>query len=338
MEKKRFNNLSIYRIVAAICILQFHIFYILFDRAIPYETLLSKAVQGLAVLSGFLYSQKVISDYKKFYLGSLKKILIPAAICFLFMAIWNLIYMFIFQNWDYISLFLGHRAFEGGLLFQPANYYFLLYIFICYLITPILQRNNKYTVIVIVGVILLELSLAFFFNIGIIGTCYIAGYFIGKKVFNKYTDTSTKYSLIRLISLILGTAAFVSLYVVITLYPFRSTYLLQCLFYLTKNIIMSSFGVVTFFLLIYILRFANRFKENKLLIYTDRLSLIIYLFNQAYMVGAMNVTTWVNEMWAKILLVYVFVIVTSVIMRLLFDKIPLLFDKIKVRKYGVSEK
>ena len=59
---KRFNNISLYRLIATLCILQFHIFYILFARAIPYEMLLSKGVQGLTALSGFLYSQKLITD------------------------------------------------------------------------------------------------------------------------------------------------------------------------------------------------------------------------------------------------------------------------------------
>ena len=53
--ERRLNNLSIYRIIATICVLQFHIFYIIYDRSIPYEMLLSKGVQGLPALSGFLY-------------------------------------------------------------------------------------------------------------------------------------------------------------------------------------------------------------------------------------------------------------------------------------------
>ena len=80
--KKRLNNLSIYRLVATILVLQFHLFFILYSRAIPYEMLLSKGVQGLTALSGFLYSQKIIKDNKKFILTNLKKILVPALVCF----------------------------------------------------------------------------------------------------------------------------------------------------------------------------------------------------------------------------------------------------------------
>ena len=336
--KRRFNSLSIYRIIAAICILQFHIFYILFDRAIPYETLLSKAVQGLAVLSGFLYSQKIIKDYKNFYLGSLKKLFIPALVCFLFMAMWNLIYMLVFRNWDYISLFFSHRAFENGLLFQPANYYFLLYIFICYLITPILQKNNKYSLIVVISIILIELSIAFFFNLGMIASCYLIGYYLGRKVFDKYVDTDTKFSLLRLSLLVLLTGIFVGLYVLIIKYPFRSGYFLTHLYFLSKNTIMSTFGAVSFLLIIYLLRFTNRYQECKFFLYTDKLSYIFYLFNQAYLVGAMNVASWVAPMWGKILLVYAFVLITSIVMRLLIDKVPLLFAKINNRREINEEK
>ena len=80
--KKRFTNLSIYRLIATICVLQFHIFFILYARAIPYETLLSKGVQGLTCLSGFLYSQKVITDNKKFILENFKKVIFPALVVF----------------------------------------------------------------------------------------------------------------------------------------------------------------------------------------------------------------------------------------------------------------
>ena len=68
------------------------------------EYLFSKLVQGLTALSGFLYSQKLIKDVKSFYLGNLKKIAIPALLVLGFMAIWNVVYMFVNKDYNYLSL------------------------------------------------------------------------------------------------------------------------------------------------------------------------------------------------------------------------------------------
>ena len=220
MMKKRLNNLSIYRLIATICVLQFHVFFILYNRAIPFEMLLSKGVQGLTALSGFLYSQKAIQDNKKFLLNNLKKIIIPASVCFAVMVLWNFVYMLIFQNWNYISLFFDHRVYNNGLLVQPGNYYYIGYIFICYLITPILQRNDKWSLFTVLGVLLVELTVGYFFGSSIIAMSYIAGYYIGKKLFKQLTDEEEKFNIPQLLMWIGLTALSVGLYAVLVFNSF----------------------------------------------------------------------------------------------------------------------
>ena len=316
--KRKLNNLSIYRLIATICVLQFHIFFILYARAIPYETLLSKCVQGLTCLSGFLYSQKLITDKKKFYLSSLLKIVIPALICFLLMATWNLIYMFIFKDWNYINLFIDYRAYNGSLLIQPGNYYYIAYILVCYLITPILQRNDKFSLITAILVILFELSIGYFFGPSIIMVSYLAGYYVGKKLFNQMTNVEVKYSVPTLLFLILLTLSVIGSYIVLVEFPFGTNYALEHLHSLLMNITATTFGVVTFFLLIYIFRFTNKFNQIKLFKLTDKISLNVYLLNQAFMCGAMRVSDYVEPMWAKMILVYTFTIVFAILTYLLY--------------------
>ena len=203
--KKRFTNLSIYRLIATICVLQFHIFYILYARAIPYENLLSKGVQGLTCLSGCLYSQKVISDNKKFYIDNAKKIIFPALIVFALMALWDLVYMFAFQNWDYISLFVDHRPYNNELLVQPGNYYYIAYIFLCYLITPILQRRDKWSLLISVGVVLSEFAICYFIGPSIIACSYLVGYFLGNKLFGQLTNVEERFSIKWFLLFLFGT-------------------------------------------------------------------------------------------------------------------------------------
>ena len=317
---KRFNNISIYRIVATICILQFHIFYILFDRAIPYEMLLSKGVQGLTALSGFLYSQKLITDKKKFYGTNLLKLIIPALVCLLFMVTWDVLYMAFANEWGF-EAFITHRAFGGRVITQADNYYYLGYIFICYLITPVLQRNDKWSVITVAAVILTEVLVGFFFGPAMIAVSYIAGYYIGKKWFKTYVDTEQKYSVPHLLTWtgILGTS--IGLYILIHTYEFGGFYFLDKTYSLTNNIIVTVFGIATLFFVLMALKWLNKFKGFPPFKYTDKLALIIYLMNQAFMCGAMNVTIWANEWWSKMLLIYVFTIVSSVFLLFISDTI-----------------
>ena len=325
--KKRFTNLSIYRLIATICVLQFHIFFILYARAIPYETLLSKGVQGLTCLSGFLYSQKVISDNKKFILGNIKKIIIPATIVFGLMALWNLIYMLIFQNWNYIGLFFDHRAYNNGLLVQPGNYYYILYISLCYLVTPILQRNDKWSVLVSIGTVLIEFTVGFLFGSSIIACSYIVGYFLGKKLFGQLTNIEEKFSWKWFLIFLFGTLAAAGIYVMLVIYPFGGNYFLAHLYSLTNNILMTTFGMGTFLVIAHAFRWVNKFPQCKFLSFTDKISLNVYLFNQAFMCGAMNMARIVDPMWAKTIIVYLFTIAFSILAYYLYQLILKLTTK-----------
>ena len=311
--KKKFTNLSIYRLIATICVLQFHLFFILYNRAIPYEMLLSKGVQGLTCLSGFLYSQKVITDNKKFLLGNAKKIIFPALVVFALMALWNLVYMFVFQSWNYINLFIDHRAYNGSLLIQPGNYYYILYIMLCYLVTPILQRNDKWSVLVAVGAVVIEFAVGFFIGSSIIACSYIVGYFLGKKLFGQLTNIEEKFSWKWFSIFVLGTALVTGLYVLLINKPFGGNYFLDNLYNLCKNILLTSFGIGTFFVIAHAFRWVNKLPPSKFLSFTDKISLNVYLFNQAFMCGAMNMARLFDEMWLKYIFVYVFTIAFSIL-------------------------
>lgn len=311
--KKKFANISIYRLIATICILQFHVFFILYNKDIPYETLLSKGVQGLTFLSGLLYSQKVITDNKGFYINNFKKLIIPGLIIFLLMCLWNLVYMFIFRSWNYVALFFGHRAYNNGLLFQPANYYYILYIYLCYLVTPILQRNDRYSLLVILGAILVEVTIGFFFGCSIIGCFYIIGYYLGKRLFSQVTNTEEKFSWKWFLLFLLVLLVTLGGYILIVMNPISGSYFVVHLYSLLQNILSATFGAATCLVIIHALRWINKFNTPKFLLFTDKITLNIYLFNQAFMCGAMNVAVWADEMWLKTLLVYIFTIGFSII-------------------------
>ena len=280
--------------------------------------LLSKGVQGLTALSGFLYSQKLITDKKKFYGGNLIKLLIPALICLAFMASWDVIYMAIANHWDWM-MFATNRAFGGRIITQADNYYYLAYIIVCYLITPVLQRNDKWSVVAVVGVIAIEVAVGFFFGPAMIAVTYVAGYYIGKKWFKTFTDPQEKYSFKALGLWTLILLASIGSYILIQTYQFGDTYFLSNLHNLTNNIIVTTFGVATLYFMLMVLKPLNKYRGLRIFKYTDKLALIIYLMNQAFMCGAMDVRQWVEPVWLVTILIYVCTITASVGLLLLSD-------------------
>ena len=317
---KRYNNLAIYRIIAALAIIEFHILFITADSAIPYETLLSKAVQGFTALSGLLYARKKIENPAPFILGVLKKLVIPALACFAFMAMWNLVYMLSTGATDYIALFFDRRVYNDALLVQPGNYYFILFIFICYAITPLLKSRHKLKTIVIAATA--ELIISFFFGLSIIIIPYIVGYLVGEHSFEEYTDA--EYRIAPILTWTIATALSLLGYALLVSLEPPTAYVLERLYTLGKSITASAFGAASFFLITYLLKGLNRHDEPKILLYTDRLGLTIFLMNQAFLCGAMDLSGVFNSSVLNTVLVYVATIGSAI----LIDAVLSLFTKL----------
>lgn len=318
---KRFNNLSIYRIIAALCVLQFHVFYLTYARAIPCEMLLSKGVQGLTALSGFLYSQKLIKDVKKFYLGSLIKLLIPAAVVLTFILLWDVVFMAATHNWDFIAAFTMHRAYGGRLITSVDNYYYLGYITICYLATPLLQRDDAWKWVAASGIIAIEVAVGFVLGPAMIATSYVIGYFVGKKLFKAYTDTEQKFSVPILLITTGVLVVSLGVYIVCINFPFGGNYFLDHLYNLNNNVMMTIFGTATFFFVAIALKFLNKYNQPKLFKFTDKISFPIYLLNQAFMCGGTDITRYVEPIWLQNILIFVCTISAAVLIQIVCDMI-----------------
>ena len=332
--KRKFYNLSIYRILATILIIQFHVFYLTNLSALNNEYLLSKFMQGLTALSGFLYSQKLLKDYKSFYLGNIKKLAIPALLVILFMATWNLGYMFAHQEFNYLSLFMGVRPYNNAPQLLFGNFYYIGYILICYLITPILQRCDKFSNITIVLTIVIEVLIGFFMGSASIIISYIIGYYIGKKSFKDMTDPDKKYDFKILIQYILILLVGLFGFLLTRRYQFNDSYFLKNLMNTINNFSGTIFGVATFFLFAYMFRFVNKTNKNiALLNYTDKLSYVLYLFNQAFMVGSMSVLSFSKYVVLDYIYVYGFTILASMLVQFVYD---FLFNKKKIIPKGAQ--
>ncbi len=325
--KRRYSNLSLYRLIATILVLQFHIFFIIYAKNIVASVYLSKFLQGLTALSGFLYSQKVIDHVGKFYLIRIKKIILPAILVLLVIGLWNLLAMFVLNNYDYLSLFVGHRAFNNSLLISPGNFYYIPFILGCYLITPLLRKWKWSGLIIVPLVMFLETFIPIRCNVDplFIVSCYLIGFYVGYFGYSRYVNKYTKSDIIRLIVWAILFAAFIY----ISHSFIDGSFKVKKYIHVYRNIFLSLFGVSSLFLFAMIFKFINAYKDIPLLKLTDDFTYIIYLYNQAMMVGATDVSSFVSTYAGKTIMVYLFVLSLSLLTYYIYKLLDKRIKKLK---------
>ena len=313
---KRFNNLSIYRIIVTIAVVQFHIFYIFGRVDGDYTLLLSKGAVGLAALSGFIYATKQIKYPGKFIKNRLARLLIPAVFATLIVLLWNLIYMLTTGSSDFGAQWFSYRAAGKILLFQLGNFYFIGYIIVCYLMLFLLRYNNKLiNIILLLACLGVECVIGYYYFGSFILTSFLICYFLGKKYFVSFTsgkiDGATLfYSGAAIIVALLGFTAVIHL-------PKLQPKFVSNMVYVLRSLTLDAFALASFFFIINLLKPLNRFNINKLFSFTDGACYSIFLMDQCFMIGSMNVAAYSNNYSIQTILIYVFTISGGLVVYLL---------------------
>lgn len=340
---KRFNNLSLYRLIATILVFIFHLFYLVPNYDNQYTLLLSAGVQGLLALSGMLYSQKEITDKKEFYKNNLVKILVPAAISIILILIWNVVNYLIapykFDN-NFLTTFYSFRPANGELQIQIGNFWFIPAILGCYLITPCLQKATStdklnFSKIFLVIVVVAELILTISFYLTNAFIAYILGYLLGRKSFEKHVNPNSEGKINRMLFyLFLMVMSFTIYY-----FSIESGYLsseilgIKLLARTLKRYSCSFFGIFSFLFLIMISINLNKLKDQPgLLKFSDKHAYAFYLFNQTFFVGAMNVSGMANMLVIQGVIVSHFVLIYAILTTNI--SIPLIDLFLKKKKIG----
>ena len=302
--RERHNNISVYRIIASIIILQFHVFFILYPDNIFGSVYLSKFVQGLTALSGLLLSQSAITSIGKFYWSRFKRIIIPILVVVILTLLCNIIFMIATSNYS-VDAFIGYRAYNHSLLIQFGNLYYIGDILICYLITPVLKKSNIAGILLFLIFGFIETSVSYWIDPLYIISVYIIGFYIGKFFYNNFVGkyhlndivTATIFAVITFLSIA------VSIYLQKEGYPILGKYN-----HIILNVLYGVFGISSMLLLLIIFKFFNYFKGF------PRIELAYYIFilNQVFMVGATNISVLVSEFYQKNLLIYGVVIFAAV--------------------------
>ncbi len=278
-------------------------------------------VQIFFFMSGYLYSQKNIIDKSTFYKKRIKSVLFPYSILFL---ISLLLELFVLKNNYSIKMIFGCLIGLGGFIGNISilsHTWFVSYIMLCYLLTPILQdifkgknfKNNFLIFMLIVS------FLQLFQKYGIINidACwinnYIIGYYWGKC--SKELKNQKKAAIMLFVSFMI-VMPFAILYQ--EKVPFNFPELLN-----RNSLMIINYGHVllgsVLFVMIY--EFLNKIdiKENKLLLFSDNYSYYIYLVHQIFILNSFSVLFLSKYLFLNLILIIVLSIIFAIILKNMCD-------------------
>lgn len=276
---------------------------------------LNVGVQIFLCVSGFLYGQKEISDIKGFYISRAKRILIPNAI--LSITIYC-IYVFVFKTVYPIPLFikilLGLGSFTG-LVPMLSHTWFISYILLCYLITPLLQiifkkekhQFKKLIIFLAICQILYSTRILPTVDAALVAA-YVMGYFYAKCCKTKKKKIVFEITSVILMFLILPIK-------MITRYNLFDN--IPEILKTNAPIINSwshTFLGITIFIFLYKILSKKNIQENKFLNLSDKYSYHIYLVHQIFILYNLSVLSLTPIIWVNIIIALLLTVIFGIIL------------------------
>lgn len=144
MEKNKNISVELIRVIAMFMIILDHI---LLPFDMPYKAMVAQLLNGgvfiFLLISGVLFGDKTIRDWKSWFKKRFVRIMIPFWIVCIIDALYETI---ILNNYNF-KIFLIHifnmQGIFGG-TYNTATLWFVTLIMICYLITPLLQKIKEF--------------------------------------------------------------------------------------------------------------------------------------------------------------------------------------------------
>ena len=248
---------------------------------------LNVGVQIFLTLSGYLYGKKRIEEKKKWLIKQFLKIYIPYI---LLVSIMIIVYFFLFTDLFDINKFIIHIFCLQGIYGSLPNLYhlwYITYILVCYMLTPIMQKTFKKNyylsiflyVLVVFLLCILSKKLEFLWIIN-----YIIGYAMGKSDL-LYKLTGKKIILMMIIVIIISWVK-----IAIQDFNLNSFEAILCMIYGYFEHI--SLGLFLFLLIYYLekkLHFIEKLAKFLPIFIIDNLSYEIYLIHQIFILGTFSI-------------------------------------------------
>ncbi len=315
-------SISLIRLIATFFIITCHIMqYLTIELAWWFNV----GVQIFLCMSGFLYGKRgKIGDDLTFYKNNIIKILVDYYVVIIPVIL--LFIVFIPEQLSIITtikVLLTYGTLQGG-----GHLWYIPYCLFCYLITPFLSRyfeNNKHVTIrfLVLSVLVIVITETFFnyFNSAWI-FCYILGFFLGNISYNEKTKLfRNMYILITVGAVLSNSIQIVQDYVL----RLELDGITASLYGIFCNFAHVFLGVALF--IVFKSIFSRAFKKGypnsikKLCIYSDKYSYDVYLVHQFVILGPFSLMKFTNNIGLNIVLIMAVIVVGSVIVNFVSNKI-----------------
>lgn len=319
---KKDISVSVIRLFAMLMIIGCHILQGLNNK---WAFWVNVGVQIFFFISGFLYGKKDIDNIKTFYVGRLKKILLPYVTLLTIVLIIEKIFLKSHYSLTLlVGSYLGFGGFNGN---SPilSHTWFLSYILFCYLLTPIFQKilsndnfkkDSFYFIFLIIFLQLLQEFHVLEINVSWINN-YLIGYFYSRCCKNIKDQKKTELAFILVSFLIIPFAIIYQENINISAFiPNIIT---------NHSILIMQYGHVLLGTLIFILfyKLLNHcsIKNNVILQYSDKYSFYIYLVHQIFILNSFSILFLTKYLLINIILIFLLSFFTGMLLKYLNDGI-----------------
>jgi len=291
---------------------------------------LNIGVQVFLFMSGYLYGQKNIDNTINWYIKQFKKIFIPyfiiaVTIIFIDYKIFNIVY----PIKQMVSNLIGLQGFYN-IIPTISHTWFVSYILLCYLITPLLQSfkienmTNKqfYMFLFITFIVLFTFD---FFGITTIISAWIFNYILGYSFAKKFQQNNKDKNKFIII---------ITMLTLLTLIP-RIIIQYQLIDYSFPNIIIKNFihlknyshMLLGSWLFIIFYSLFKKIKYHKVLSYSDKYSYCIYLVHQVFILFHMSLLHYTKYLSLNIFIIFLLAFISGIILKHISDFLIKFFSK-----------
>ena len=316
------NNISVIRSIATCMIVSCHILQGL-DNELAFW--MNVGVQIFLCMSGYLYGTKKIESLTTWYKKQYFKIMMPMWI------VLTVLIMITFLRKGTVSIVSAGLSYLGvagfGTLPELTHTWFITYILMCYLLTPILQQieieNCKKTwkFVLSLGVLVCILEILYLSRIMTLSpqylACYVVGYFVAKR--EKVQKNIRERNQIALfIALIM-----VAVLPMRLLVQYGNIDLQFSGWEMIRTQIMewhhSLLGISLFFVLLIFFEKIG-LKSNVIIKYMDKYSYYIYLVHQIFILNTYSLLYFSRYLLLNIVFIIILTCCTAMILERITDK------------------
>lgn len=324
--KERDYSISLLRIIAMFMIIGCHIASFLNNNIIA--MILNVGVEIFLIISGYLYSNKVITNNKKFILKRSKKIMKPLIITTVMYIIFAILTKkiinikaipFLLCNLQGINFLIS--AIKVPQIEGLSHTWFLTVILLCYLLLILVKElENRYEykyslrgiillILVLVGLDLLFIPLGI--QLGYFLTFFI-GYILGKIELIITNKMYMLYTLIMILSLtirLLGRHLFDGSIFYANIIVIFTQILLALWFFFSVKWFISKFI------------FFDRVSKSDIVKILDSYSFYVYLIHYMFIVGTLSVKGFINGTFLQLLAIVLLTVFSAFVVKVIDNKV-----------------